>query len=349
MKYLVTGAPGWLGTRFVEALSGANSELAKYGTGEAPEEVRCLVQPGINHGELTKLHENVMTVEGDITDSGSVDKFIEGAEGAILFHIAGIIHPSKGIKQIFDINVMGSSNVLKAAVRNKVKRIIVISSNSPAGVNPHKDHRFDESAPYKPYMAYGRSKMQMEMMLNEANKKGEIETVILRPCWFYGPGQPLRQSLFFTMIKNGGAPIVGAGDGMRSMSYVDNTCQALLLAAKTEKANGETYWIADEKAYSMNDIIGTIENLLETEFGYEVSHKRLRLPNLASSVAFMIDWFLQKVGIYHQKIHVLSEMNKTIACSIKKAKEELGYSPTVELEEGMRRSIKWSLDNGHVI
>ena len=349
MKYLVTGAPGWLGTRFVEALSGAIPEMEKYGTGEMPEEIRCLVQPGINHNGLTKLSDNIIIVEGDISDSKSVEKFVDGAEGAILFHIAGIIHPWKGIKQIFDINVTGSSNILKAAVRNNLKRIVAISSNSPAGVNPHKDHRFDESTPYNPYMAYGRSKMQLEVMLSEASRKGEIETVILRPCWFYGPGQPARQSLFFTMIKNGGAPIVGSGEGMRSMSYVDNTCQALLLAAKTEKANGEIYWIADEEAYSMNDIVGTIEKLLETEFGFDVAHKRLRLPNLASSVAFIMDWLLQSIGIYNQKIHVLSEMNKTIACSIYKAKTELGYMPTVELEKGMRRSIKWSLDNGHDI
>jgi len=52
-----------------------------------------------------------------------------------------------------------------------------------------------------------------------------------------------------------------------------------------------------------------------------------------------------KVGFYHQKIHVLSEMNKTIACSIAKAQRELGYNPTIALEEGMRRSLKWIFEN----
>jgi nucleoside-diphosphate-sugar epimerase len=51
------------------------------------------------------------------------------------------------------------------------------------------------------------------------------------------------------------------------------------------------------------------------------------------------------MGIYHQKIHVLSEMNKTIACTIAKAERELGYRPEVELEEGMRRSIAWCLQS----
>jgi len=58
------------------------------------------------------------------------------------------------------------------------------------------------------------------------------------------------------------------------------------------------------------------------------------------------DGLLQSVGLYHQKFHVLSEMNMTIACDITRAKEELGYRPLVELREGMRRSIAWCLDQG---
>ena len=58
------------------------------------------------------------------------------------------------------------------------------------------------------------------------------------------------------------------------------------------------------------------------------------------------DAALQRLGLYNQKIHVLSEMNQTIACSIEKAASELGYTPTVSLCEGMRASIEWCLANG---
>jgi nucleoside-diphosphate-sugar epimerase len=71
------------------------------------------------------------------------------------------------------------------------------------------------------------------------------------------------------------------------------------------------------------------------------AHRRLRLPGLASAVA---GWWTRRcrgLGLYRQKIHVLSEMNQTIACSIEKARAELGYRPVVDLEEGMRRSLKW--------
>jgi nucleoside-diphosphate-sugar epimerase len=72
----------------------------------------------------------------------------------------------------------------------------------------------------------------------------------------------------------------------------------------------------------------------------------MRLPGMASSFAYVADSTLQSLGLYHQKIHVLSEMNKTIACSVARAEQELGYRPTVELEEGMRRSLRWCVEQG---
>ncbi len=195
-------------------------------------------------------------------------------------------------------------------------------------------------------MNYGRSKMEMELAVKDFQKREAIETVIVRPPWFYGPNQPPRQTLFFQMIRDGKAPIVGSGENLRSMGYVDNLCQGLLLVAGTECANGQTYWIADKRPYSMNEIVDTIERLLENEFGQKCVHKRVRLPGFASSFAFLADSFLQRLGVYHQKIHVLSEMNKSIACSTAKAEKELGYQPAIGLEEGMRRSLNWCLSQG---
>jgi nucleoside-diphosphate-sugar epimerase len=168
----------------------------------------------------------------------------------------------------------------------------------------------------------------------------------VRPPWFYGPFQPPRQTLFFEMVRDGKGPVVGSGENKRSMAYIDNLCQGLILAATTARAAGETYWIADERPYSMNEILDTVERLLEQEFKIPCAHKRLRLPSLASEAAYVVDGLLQSLGMYNQKIHVLSEMNKTIACSIDKAKRDLGYRPGVALEEGMRRSLSWCVKQG---
>jgi nucleoside-diphosphate-sugar epimerase len=96
----------------------------------------------------------------------------------------------------------------------------------------------------------------------------------------------------------------------------------------------------------MNEIVDTVERLLEEEFDVPCRHKRLRLPGVASEVAGVADRFIQAAGHYQQELHVLSEMNKTIACSVEKAQRVLGYAPEVALEEGMRRSLRWLVEQG---
>jgi nucleoside-diphosphate-sugar epimerase len=334
---LITGAPGWIGTRLVRT-------LLEGPTGE-PRRLRCLVQPGVGASAL-RLSDRVEIVPGDLRDTGAVQAFCRDAEAATLYHCAGVVHPPLFVRELFDVNVQGTRNLLHAAEAAGVRRVVALSSNSPAGVNPSREHRFDEQSPYKPYMSYGRSKMWMEQAVQACQARGRLETVILRPTWFYGPDQPERQTTFFRMIRSGKAPIVGDGENQRSLTYVDNLCQALLLCEHASLANGQTYWIADARPYSMNEIVDTVERLMETEFGLAVAHKRLRLPSLAGEVALWADAALQKLGLYVQKVHVLSEMNKTIACSIDKAQRELGYRPAVALEEGMRRSLAWCLAQG---
>ncbi|MDX2108180.1 MAG: NAD(P)-dependent oxidoreductase [Candidatus Melainabacteria bacterium] len=329
---IVTGVPGWLGSRLAEKLleSGREVRVAKFKN--APYE--------------SKGKSNLKVFECDVTEPETLLPVFQDALGATVFHCAGIIHPTKGRKQFYDVNVEGTRNLLDAASAAGVRRFIHVSSNSPIGCNEDRDQLFDEKTAYNPYMHYGQSKKEAEDLVNAAGKSGSFDIVIIRPPWFYGPGQPERQNLFFTMIKKGKAPIVGSGENLRSMAYVDNICQALELCESVDGAKGQTYWIADERPYSMNEIVDTIEKVMERDFKMQVAHKRMRLPDMASDIAYMVDNCLQSAGLYHQKFHVLSEMNKNIACKIDKAKKELGYKPEVSLEEGMRRSIAWVLENG---
>lgn len=346
---LLTGAQGWLGRRLLRIIlekSHGNPILDQFITDSTT--VRCLLLPGQNAQELEKLSARVSCVAGDIRNAADCDRFMEGAEGAVVIHIAGIIHP-KNVQEFFTINRDGTENILNAAVKHGLRRAVIMSSNSPIGCNPFRDHVFDESSPFHPYMNYGKSKMEMEQIVQRFTREKKIETSVIRAPWFYGPDQPDRQILFFTMIKEGKGPIVGDGNNLRSMAYLDNLSQGLLLAACQPQAAGEVYWIADEHPYTMNQIIDTIEKLMEKEFGLTVAHKRMKLPGLAADVAELVDGMMQKLGMYNQKIHVLGEMNKTIACSVEKAKKHLGYIPRVSLEEGMRRSLQSVFDNGQKI
>ncbi len=341
---LVTGGSGWLGARLVEALARGLPDVPALARPVSPVEIRCLVRDPAEASAFPGL-TGITCVPGDLTVSGSLDAFFEGAQGATLFHCAGVIHPRRAA-DFEAINAAGTRRVVEAAAAAGVRRLVHVSSNSPFGANPRRDHLFDEAAPYNPYMGYGRSKMAAEQAVWAAGEAGRLETVIVRAPWFYGPGQPDRQTQFFSMIRKGGFPLMGDGGNRRSMAYVDNLCHGLLLAAASPQARGQAFWIADERPYSMNEIVDTVEHVMERDFGLAVSHKRLRVPSLVADLARVADRLVQGVGLYEQRVHVLSEMNLTIACSIDKARRELGYRPAIDLEEGMRRSLAWTLARG---
>jgi nucleoside-diphosphate-sugar epimerase len=336
---IVTGAPGWLGTRLVESLSKGVPDVPSLGPTDRA--TRCLVLPDADASQLEALGAEI--VRGDVRDPASLEKLFDGARDATVFHVAGIVHPTQGMRQFRDVNVTGTTNMLAAARAAKIRRFVHVSSSSPLGANPSADHVFDEDAPYKPYSQYGKTKMLAEQAVRAVT---DLPWVIVRPPWFYGPGQPPRQTLFFSMIRDGKMPIVGKGHNRRSMAYVDNICHGLLLADRVARAANNIYWIADRQPYTMNEIVETVERVLEEDFQIPVAHKVKKLPGIAASIAYGIDIATSALGIYLQKIHVLSELDNTIACAIKKAEDELGYAPAVALREGMKRSVAWVLERG---
>ena len=297
---LVTGAAGWLGLSLVKALALGLDDCEPLRHPQRDLRIRCLILPGQDGGSLLALSDHVEVVTGDLRNPDDCQRFCAGANRGLLFHTAGVIHPRRST-EFAPINFEGARNLLDAAIGAGVRRAVVVSSNSPCGFNPHPDHLFDETSPYNPYMNYGLSKMKMELAVKERQQAGKIEAVIVRPPWFYGPNQPPRQTLFFQMVRDGKAPIIAQGDNLRSMAYIDNLCQGLILAAITERADGQTYWIADRRPYAMREVIDTVERLLETEFSQTCAHRRLKLPGLACRVARLADATMQGVGLYNQK------------------------------------------------
>jgi len=346
-EIILTGAGGWVGSRMLHGLLHGLPDYTDIAAAPGTQ-LRCFYRDGESSvtAELTADTETrVLPVFGDLTVAADCERLFQGTRNPLLVHTAGVIHPRR-VREFFDTNVEGTLNLLKAGSRAGCRRAVIVSSNSPIGCNPYPEHRFDEKSPYNPYQGYGRSKMEMELRARDYAAELGMELVIVRPPWFYGPFQPPRQTLFFSMIKEGKGPLLGDGLNQRSMVYIDNLCQGLALAARHPAAAGQTYWIADAEPYPMQTILDTIESVLEQDFRMDVAHKRMRLPGFVAEVAYYVDAAIQSAGLYHQKIHVLSEMNKNIACSIDKARRELGYEPKIALREGMRRSIQWCLDQG---
>ncbi|WP_420453720.1 NAD-dependent epimerase/dehydratase family protein [Ilumatobacter sp.] len=331
---VVTGATGWLGTALVSTLLG-DGPHARAGA------VRALVRPG---EAVDRLPATVEVVRGDVTDPASLDALFTGAAGPIdVIHAAGVIHPGS-VAEFEAVNHLGTLEVMGACRRHGARRVVHVSSNSPFGTNAARDDRFVNDEPYRPALGYGTSKMRGELAVFDAVDAG-LDAVVVRPPWFYGPHQPARQTTFFTLVRRGRFPIVGDGGQVRSMTYVDDLVQGIVLAELVVTPPGSAWWIADARPYTVVEIVETVGGALRAE-GYEVSPNRFRLPAVAGIVAERLDAAVQRTGRYVTGLHVLGEMGATIAVDVSAARRDLGHEPRVGLAEGMRRSIRWCRDQG---
>jgi nucleoside-diphosphate-sugar epimerase len=334
---IVTGAGGWLGRALLAQLTCDDGPRARHGT------VRALVTNPAD-AAVVERHPRVDAIVGDVRRPAGLRQLFAGLDGTVdLIHTAGVIHPAK-VDDFTEVNARGTQHVARAALANGVRRMVHVSSNSPFGTNAHRGDTFRNEEPYAPYYGYGRSKMQAELRVLDAVAAG-LDAVIVRPPWFYGPHQPARQTTFFRMVRTGRFPVIGDGRQRRSMVHVDNLVQGVVRAELTPTPPGRGWWIADAEPYEVNEIVATVGRALAAE-GFSVSPNRLRLPAVAGRAAERVDAAVQRAGRYVQQVHVLGEMDKTIACDISTARSELGYEPTIALEEGMRQSIRWCVAEG---
>ena len=298
-RIYLTGATGWLGHYVARTLriGPPDDAIPEFTAGF---ELVSLVPPGDNIKPLQDIGAKV--VIGDIRDETACKEFLHDAQGGILLHLAGIIHPRRA-HDFVDINTMGTFNLHNIACQTGVRRMVVMSSNSPIGCNPTPYHVFTEESQFNPYMGYGRSKHLMELELRKHMAEDDgTQIVIIRAPWFYGPYQPFRQTKFFSMIKAGRFPIVGSGNNRRSMAYIGNLTLGILCAAFHERASGETYWIADERPYTMNEIIETVQTVMREDFGMETAKGTIKVPSFLSEIALVLDKVIQGVGFYNQEI-----------------------------------------------
>ena len=334
---IVTGAGGWLGTGLVSAFTG-DGPYGRLGY------IRAFVRDHHDSDRLSSMSINVEPVIGDLTLRADVERLFDGLSGSVdVIHAAGVIHPTT-FDELDAVNHLGTTSLLDVASQSGTRRMVHVSSNSPFGTNASRTDTFRNEEPYHPYYGYGQSKMLAELEVIAAAERG-LNVVMVRPPWFYGPHQPARQTQFFTMVRTGRFPVLGDGGQRRSMVYIDNLVQGVVRAELTPTDPGLGWWIADERPYTVNEIVETVGAVMSEE-GFDVKPNRVRLPEFVGSIAERIDGLLQSSGRYNQQFHVLGEMNKTIAVDISAARTELGYEPDVALAEGMRRSVQWCREQG---
>ncbi len=331
---VVTGAGGWLGRNLLR-------ELAAQGR----DRIRCLVQTPAEAALAEVVSPAIDPVVGDVRDPAAVMALFDGMSGATVFHAAAVIHPTARVRELFDVNVGGTAHVLDGARRSVAGRVVHLSSNSPFGANATPQDRFTEDSATSPYLGYGASKLEAENLVRRAHDRGDVEAVVLRPPWFYGPHQPERQTQWLRTVRRGRFPLVGDGTNQRSMVFTGNLVHGMQRAEVASAAPGRAYWIADPEPYAMTDVLATVREAFVAE-GLPVSGGQPRLPRLAGVVAERVDRIVQGTGRYVQAVHVLGELKDTIACDVSRARAEIGYDPPTTLLDGMRESIRWCRSRG---
>lgn len=329
-KLLLTGVPGWLTAALLDDLPRA--PLAGLSG------VRCMVERGAAVDRAPGCGSNVSDweiVEGDLRDADSLRRAVRGVDTVL--HAAGVVHVRR-TRDWYRINTDGTESLARSAAEAGVERFVFVSSNAAAGRAPTRDHLLTEAEPAQPLSHYGRSKWLAEKAVLALADR--MPAVVLRPCMFYGPPVPTRHVEVYRRILSGRMPLVGGGEFARSLSHIDNLVQGCRLAMTHPAAPGETYYITDRPVYTTRQIVVAMAEALG------VSPRWLPLPRLVGPTAYAADRVLAAVGAYWQTLHLVGESDWHVGVSCEKACRELGYQPTMSLNEGMRQAVAWCVAQG---
>ncbi|MFQ6083018.1 MAG: NAD-dependent epimerase/dehydratase family protein [Candidatus Aminicenantia bacterium] len=319
MINLVTGASGYVGSNLVRKMV------------ERGMKVRAFVRKTSNIQSLLEL-DNVEIFYGDITDFSSVKRAVQGCE--VVFHLAALVSDWGDYQKFYQVNYLGTKNVLRALLKVKVKKFIHSSSIGVLDLRGKAIIR--ENQPYGHFTSsYCRTKAEAENLVRRYSQF--IPTVIIRSGVVYGPKDPQCTLRSLNYARKNLLFLINHGKGIFPHVYIDNLIEAILLAAQSERAINEIFNITD----GINTTTCEFFNYLNGIVGRE--NIRLSLPYpLAWILAFLMNIFAHLTG----KPPMLSWTGLeflTLKCKfdISKAKEKLGYNPHISLEEGMRRIKLW--------
>ncbi len=320
-RVLVTGATGFLGSRLVPALHRAGADV-----------VALVRGPG---SVSQMIAEQAELVGGDLREGDAVDAAMKDVD--IVVHCAAITTNQATWDEHEAVNVEGTGAILEAACRAGVERVVHVSSVVVYGL---KNGDVSEASPYPanpdPWAHYMRSKIGAEELAASYNDEKGLPVTVVRLGVLYGPGggRPPGRGL---MQIGGMSLLIGSGRNHMPYTYVDNAVDALLLAASTPEAAGETYNIVDEPQVRLRDAARQAAELK----GERVMLVPIPAVVLNTGARVLESRSKAKGAATPPKLsrYVIRSAARNIRYSTEKARKELGWEPAVGLEEGLRRTL----------
>lgn len=328
MRNLVIGAPGCVALALVEAL------LVR------GEEVRVITQPGQRAPRLAELDVQVRTIP--LSDNAGLMAATQGVERVYLaewsFRDWGAVELSE------QTAARGLRNVLAAATRNQVARLIYLSTTDVYGFPGRPTDESEQLAP--PGLPHGDAKARAELLVWEHARRVQLPVVVLRPTTLYGPGAREFGVDMIERLRQRRMVLVNEGSHAAGLTYVGNLVDAMLLAADSEQAAGQAYNISDDSQVTWGAYLQALAALAEVP-PPRMSYSRGKAMALAWAweTLYHVLGRNERPPLTRLMVEVMSAHQYY---PIAKAQRELGYHPRVSFAQGLRDLADWLRREGLV-
>lgn len=326
MKVLVTGATGFLGGALTRHLHGIGWDVTALGR---------------NAERLNQLEGKGVRVQSlDLKQKDELINIFKNQE--IVFHCAAFPSPWGNFEKFYQANVIGTRNVVNACMVNNVKRLVYVSTPSIYfDYNSRMNVKENDILP-EPISNYAATKLLAEEEIDKGFANG-LAVITIRPRAIFGPGDTVIFPRLIPRLQSGRLPILGDGENVVDLTYIENVVDALLLCAESPANTfGKKYNISNGEPVKIWKLVGRICDELN------LPHPKRKISfQTAKTVATILERIYTLIPTQPEppltRVSVSMMANNT-TLDISAAKNELGYQPRVSVDEGFQLFMKWWKD-----